>query len=145
MSPPPENVYPQEYGKPLRMSHSVVQDPCLSSEMLAQVEQAILYYNNQQDRVPYTSRYNRDTLFITKLGRSLIPKFPRDQDEKLWQYMRVLILGEEEDKAHLDPLVAKLTAHKLVNGNSNRGSKKNRSVLFAIYFCIQRTSVARGQ
>ena len=64
--PPPENVYPQEYGKPLRMAHSVVQDPCLSTEMLAQIEQAILYYNNQQDRVPYTSRYNRDTLYITE-------------------------------------------------------------------------------
>ena len=56
VQPPPENVYPQEYGKPLRMSHSVVQDPCLSAEMLAQIEQAILYYNNQQDRVPFTSR-----------------------------------------------------------------------------------------
>lgn len=56
VQPPPENIYPQEYGKPLRMSHSVVQDPCLSAEMLAQIEQAILYYNNQQDRVPFTSR-----------------------------------------------------------------------------------------
>ena len=107
----------------------VLQDPCLSTEMLSQIEGTILYYSNQQERVPYTSRYNRETLYITKLGRTLIPKFPRDQDEKLWQYMRVLILGEEGDRAHPDPLVAKLTANKIVNGNAatGRSSKHNRS------------------
>jgi len=125
--PPPENVYPQEYGKPLRMTHSVVQDPCLSTEMLSQIEGTILYYSNQQERVPYTSRYNRETLYITKLGRTLIPKFPRDQDEKLWQYMRVLILGEEGDRAHPDPLVAKLTANKIVNGNAATGRSSKHS------------------
>ena len=82
------------------------------------------YYLKDTDQ-PF--RYNLETLFITKLGRTLIPKFPRDQDEKLWQYMRLLILGEEDDKTHLDPLVAKLTNHKLINGTGSGGrSKQNR-------------------
>merc|ERR1719220_2292543 len=41
--------------------------------------------------------------------------------------MRLLILGEEDDKTHLDPLVAKLTNHKLINGTgSGARSKHNR-------------------
>ena len=45
--PPPENMYPQEYGKPLKMAHAIVTDPCLSAEVLQQIEQSILFYKGK--------------------------------------------------------------------------------------------------
>ena len=49
-------------------------------------------------------QYNSDTKFITKMGRTLLPKFPRDQDERLWKYVRVLILGSDDPDIE-DPLM----------------------------------------
>ena len=42
--PPPENGHAQEYGKPLKMAHAIVTDPCLSVEVLQQIEQCIMFY-----------------------------------------------------------------------------------------------------
>ena len=33
--------------------------------------------------------------YMTKLGKSLISKFPRDQDERLWKYIRNQVLDEK--------------------------------------------------
>jgi hypothetical protein len=38
------------------------------------------------------------------MGRTLLPKFPRDQDERLWKYIRVLILGSDDPDIE-DPLM----------------------------------------
>ncbi len=51
-----------------------------------------------------TFQYNSDTKFITKMGRTLLPKFPRDQDERLWRFIRVLILGSDDPDIE-DPLM----------------------------------------
>ena len=55
--------------------------------------------------VQFKDNYNSDTLFITKMGRTLLPKFPRDQDERLWKYIRVLLLGPSDDSDIDDPLL----------------------------------------
>ena len=39
------------------------------------------------------------------MGRTLLPKFPRDQDDRLWKYIRVLLLGEGDDADIDDPLL----------------------------------------
>ena len=39
------------------------------------------------------------------MGRTLLPKFPRDQDERLWKYIRVLLLGATDDSDIDDPLL----------------------------------------
>ena len=39
------------------------------------------------------------------MGRTLLPKFPRDQDERLWKYIRVLLLGATDDSDLDDPLL----------------------------------------
>ena len=46
------------------------------------------------------------------MGRTLLPKFPRDQDERLWKYIRVLIL-ESDDPDIEDPLMIQppMTSH----------------------------------
>ena len=89
--PPPDTI-PVEYGKPMKMEYSVVTDPCLSQEALNQITLVIQYYQSHPRRVKFVEQYNSDTKFITKMGRTLLPKFPRDQDERLWRYIRKLIL-----------------------------------------------------
>ena len=61
--------------------------------------------SDQKKTVKFKDNYNSDTLFITKMGRTLLPKFPRDQDERLWKYIRVLLLGEGDDADIDDPLL----------------------------------------
>ena len=61
--------------------------------------------SDQKKTVQFKDNYNSDTLFITKMGRTLLPKFPRDQDERLWKYIRVLLLGEGDDADIDDPLL----------------------------------------
>ena len=45
------------------------------------------------------------------MGRTLLPKFPRDQDERLWKYIRVLLLGESDDSDIDDPLLIRPPSH----------------------------------
>ena len=69
---------------------------------------ALHYYNllsGQEKKVSFKDNYNSDTLYITKMGRTLLPKFPRDQDERLWKYIRVLLLGPNDDSDIEDPLL----------------------------------------
>jgi hypothetical protein len=124
--PPPENGHAQEYGKPLKMSHAIVTDPCLSTEVLQQVEECIMFYKDQKKQVKFKDNYNSDTLFITKMGRTLLPKFPRDQDERLWKYIRVLLLGEGDDADIDDPLLIRpppmMTTHDTSSNTASLAS-----------------------
>jgi hypothetical protein len=92
--PPPENL-PNEYGKPMKMTYTKVTDPCLSQELLDQIVATIKHYTAAEGdlKVDFMKKFNSDTTFVTKMGRSLFPKFPRDQDDRLWRYIRVLLLG----------------------------------------------------
>ena len=65
----------------------------------------VIYLPDQKKTVQFKGNYNSDTLYITKMGRTLLPKFPRDQDERLWKYIRVLLLGASDDSDIDDPLL----------------------------------------
>merc|ERR1712008_185106 len=62
------------------------------------------YYLTHPQRVNFINQFNSDTKFITKMGRTLLPKFPRDQDERLWRYIRKLILSDCDTEVE-DPLL----------------------------------------
>ena len=65
--PPPENS-PQEYGKPMKMQYSVVQDPCLSQDVLDQVDSIISFYQDgEKNPVAFHEDFNSDTKLITKV------------------------------------------------------------------------------
>merc|ERR1712173_256045 len=115
--PPPDTI-PVEYGRPMKMEYSVVTDPCLSQEALNQITLVIQYYQSHPRRVKFVEQYNSDTKFITKMGRTLLPKFPRDQDERLWRYIRKLILGNEKDADLEDPLLIRPSVNG-INGSSS--------------------------
>ncbi len=104
--PPPENS-PQEYGKPMKMQHTMVQDPCLAQDILEQVDSVLEFYKEKEKNpVAFHENFNSDTKLVTKMGRSLLPKFPRDQDERLWRHIRLSCLGEEKDSSLPDPLIS---------------------------------------
>ena len=128
--PPPDTI-PVEYGKPMKMEYSVVTDPCLSQEALNQITLVIQYYQSHPRRVKFVEQYNSDTKFITKMGRTLLPKFPRDQDERLWRYIRKLILrdidSEIDDPLLIRPPVSTNGSSTTVNGSSNTTAISNAS------------------
>ncbi len=117
--PPPDTV-PPEYGKPMKMGYSLVTDPCLSQETLNLITQLVQFYKTHPRRVRFTQQFNSDTKFITKMGRTLLPKFPRDQDERLWRYIRMLILGSEDAEID-DPLLIRPPLPNGINSNSANG------------------------
>ena len=91
MFPPGENTH-QDCGKPMRMSYSAITDPCLSEEIIQQVDRVICWSRTQPSPVPLTECWRGDTSLLDKLGRSLVSKFPQDQDEQLWLYIRSQLL-----------------------------------------------------
>jgi proteasome lid subunit RPN8/RPN11 len=126
--PPPDTI-PVEYGRPLKMTYSLVTDPCLSQETLNLLTTVLLYYKTHQNRVVFADQYNSDTKFITKMGRTLLPKFPRDQDERLWRYIRMLILGDSDSDID-DPLLIRPPLPNGINGSltaTNNPSRRNSS------------------
>ena len=121
---PPAETQPNDYGRPMKMTYTKVADPCLAQELLEQVEATIRHYNAEDDlRVDFMRKFNSDTTFLTKMGRSILPKFPSDQNERLWQYMKLLILGTRHQDMD-DPLIAQY-ALVAANGNSNGYANHN--------------------
>ncbi|XP_040580727.1 MPN domain-containing protein [Lepeophtheirus salmonis] len=101
--PPPEtNNGTQEYGKPMSMIYHIVSDPCLSSEVLDTIKSVIS--NVQVDLHECVSDNKSDT-YVTRLGVTIVPKFPRDQDERLWRYIRNKLL-KPEYRGMEDPIIS---------------------------------------
>jgi len=85
--PPPENSN-QDFGKPMRMSYSAITDPCLSEEVIQQIDKTINFFDKQVKKIPFNEKYDEDQYYIEKIGKSLLSKFPQDQDEQLWKYIQ---------------------------------------------------------
>ena len=124
--PPPDTI-PVEYGRPVKMTYSVITDPCLSQETLNHITAVIQYYLSHPKRVNFVNHFNSDTKFITKMGRTLLPKFPRDQDERLWRYIRKLILNDKDTDIE-DPLLIRPPSNgNITNGNGNTSTTLNNT------------------
>ncbi|KAJ8974095.1 hypothetical protein NQ317_011614 [Molorchus minor] len=107
--PPPE-AKPNEYGRPMLMSYSVVQDSVLSPIIKSEMKKCVDYYKKEYDFVMFSERYLGNTLYIDKLKSTLISKFPRDEsDTSLWQFVRenLGISFEEKEPLLSIPSVSK--------------------------------------
>lgn len=109
MTPPPE-AKPNEYGRPMLMSYSVIQDVTFPTNVKEEMKKCAEYYKNEQDYVNFGERYLNNSLYMDKLKSTLISKFPRDESETLvWKYIKE-ILGysvEESDSLLSIPSVSK--------------------------------------
>jgi len=90
--PPAENSTSHEMGRPMRMSYSAVTDTCLSEKILQQVDKLISFFKHKSKKLFLLEAYTQTDIYIQKLGKSIIPKFPSDQDDRLWNYIQSQLL-----------------------------------------------------
>lgn len=95
--PPPETK-PNEYGRPMLMSYSVLQDMTLSTHVKDEMQKCVDYYSKEPDYVQFTDRYTTTTTFLEKLKATLSSKFPRDQSELgVWNSIKETIGYSKEE------------------------------------------------
>ncbi|KAK3931366.1 MPN domain-containing protein [Frankliniella fusca] len=98
VAPPPENK-PLEYGKPMLMNYSIVQDNNLHPDVLKEMTALIEFYKDMHDFIDFNKVYKSELTYLEKLKATLSPKFPRDQtDGVLWGFIRQLVTPGSEEK-----------------------------------------------
>lgn len=127
MIPPPETK-PNEYGRPMLMSYSVLQDMALTTNVKEEMQKCVDYYKKEPDFIQFTDRYTTTTTYLEKLKATLSSKFPRDQSElTLWNSLKEMLGCTKEESDSLlsipnitkgSPLLSGLTAPS-VSLNSN--------------------------
>ncbi|KAK9692677.1 Restriction Enzyme Adenine Methylase Associated [Popillia japonica] len=96
--PPPESK-PNEYGRPMLMSYSVVQDALLSPFVKNEIKKCVDYYKKHSDFINFSERYNNASTYIDKLRTTLVSKFPREENETiLWSHIREMLGCPSESK-----------------------------------------------
>ncbi|KAK4879501.1 hypothetical protein RN001_007647 [Aquatica leii] len=96
--PPPE-AKPNEYGRPMLMSYSVVQDSILTTSVMDEMKKCAQYYQKEKDFIQFLDKFNATTTYIEKLKTTLSSKFPRDQSETtLWSFVRDILGCSYVDK-----------------------------------------------
>lgn len=109
--PPPENK-PNEYGRPMLMSYSVVQDTVLPSSVMEEMKKCVKYYKNEKTFVNFASKYQGNTTYLEKFKATLSSKFPRDQsDGVLWGFIKEVIGYTGEDPTLKTTLLAVPSVH----------------------------------
>ncbi|XP_049822589.1 MPN domain-containing protein CG4751 isoform X2 [Aethina tumida] len=123
--PPPETK-PNEYGRPMLMSYSVIQDTVLNEQIKDEMKRCVEYYQKDPDYINFTDRYISTTLYIDKLKSTLLSKFPRDERESVfWRFIRELLGCCLEEKESLLSIPSVSKASQLlppVSLGSNFGS-----------------------
>lgn len=124
--PPPETK-PNEYGRPMLMSYSVIQDSILTPYIKDEMKNCVDYYKHENDFIHFTEYYISSTTYIDKLKTTLVSKFPRDESEtELWKSIREYlgVTTEEKDTLLSIPNVSKssqllpnLNAHVSLNSS----------------------------
>uniref|UniRef100_A0A182P9P1 MPN domain-containing protein n=1 Tax=Anopheles epiroticus TaxID=199890 RepID=A0A182P9P1_9DIPT len=96
--PPPENR-PAEYGRPMLMSYTLVQDETLSEDVKEEMMLTVDYYKQfKRELINFQSLYINDVPYIEKLRKSLTPRFPRDSiSGHFWNWIRELLGLEPEE------------------------------------------------
>ncbi|KAJ1519827.1 hypothetical protein ONE63_004073 [Megalurothrips usitatus] len=98
VAPPPENK-PLEYGKPMLMNYSVVQDNNLHPDVLKEMADLVDFYKDMHDFIDFNKVYKSELTYLEKLKATLNPKFPRDQtDGSLWGFIRQLVTPGSEER-----------------------------------------------
>ncbi|KAL0273752.1 UNVERIFIED_CONTAM: hypothetical protein PYX00_006358 [Menopon gallinae] len=95
--PPPENKI-HEYGKPMMMSYSVVQDQSISHEVLLEMKKCADFYKPEKDYIRFNEVLKGSTTYIEKLKASLSSKFPlnHQKGDALWSFVKDVISTSNE-------------------------------------------------
>ncbi|XP_046404491.1 MPN domain-containing protein-like isoform X2 [Ischnura elegans] len=89
--PPPESR-PHEYGKPMLMNYTVVQDQFLSQDALNEMKRCADFYRGEPDFINFTEKFRGNITYLDKLKATLSSKFPREHsDGMLWTFVKDLV------------------------------------------------------
>lgn len=106
---PPPDSKPNEYGRPMLMSYSVIQDSVFIQNIKDEMTKCVEYYKKEKDYVNFNDKYIGSTTYGDKLKSTLNSKFPRDPNESIWQFIKELLgyTVEENDNLLSIPSVSK--------------------------------------
>uniref|UniRef100_UPI00398E5D2F MPN domain-containing protein n=1 Tax=Pristiophorus japonicus TaxID=55135 RepID=UPI00398E5D2F len=76
--PPPEQK-PNDYGVPMEVEMTYVQDTFLTSDVLHEMMLLLEYYKAAPDIVKFKDKWNEETTYLDKIKGSLANKTPKDQ------------------------------------------------------------------
>ncbi|XP_032902486.1 MPN domain-containing protein isoform X2 [Amblyraja radiata] len=76
--PPPEQK-PNDYGMPMEVEMTYVQDTFLTSDVLHEMMLLLEYYKTASDIVKFKDKWNEQTTYLDKVKGSLANKTPKDQ------------------------------------------------------------------
>ncbi|XP_071447256.1 MPN domain-containing protein-like isoform X2 [Hetaerina americana] len=89
--PPPESR-PHEYGRPMLMNYTVVQDQFLSQDALNEMKRCADFYKSEPDFINFTEKFRGNITHLDKLKATLSSKFPREHsDGMLWTFVKDLV------------------------------------------------------
>ncbi|XP_051893736.1 MPN domain-containing protein isoform X2 [Pristis pectinata] len=77
--PPPEQK-PNDYGIPMEVEMTYVQDTFLTSDVLHEMMLLLEYYKTAPDVVKFKDKWNEETTYLDKVKGSLANKTPKDQN-----------------------------------------------------------------
>lgn len=104
--PPPENK-PNEYGRPMLMSYSVIQDNVLPPSTMEEMKKCVDYYKKEKTFINFANRFDGSTTYLEKFKTTLSSKFPREQsDGVLWGFIKEIIGYTGEDTTDNTTLLA---------------------------------------
>lgn len=113
----------------MRMSYSAITDPCLSEEVIQQIDKTIAFFQKQSKKIPFNEKYDDEQYYINKIGKSLVSKFPQDQDDQLWRYiqsqlMKGLELPDTPNNTNTNGPHPETINHAVINGRKNSGEEE---------------------
>ncbi|KAL7648122.1 UNVERIFIED_CONTAM: hypothetical protein RMT77_000023 [Armadillidium vulgare] len=88
--PPPENK-PLEYGRPMSMQFTVVQDAFIPKEALLHMSEVVKYYKDARDAVELTDIFENKYTYWHKLKSSLKGRVPKDHYQPLIEFLMKVI------------------------------------------------------
>ncbi|KAJ3652301.1 hypothetical protein Zmor_018279 [Zophobas morio] len=120
--PPPETK-PNEYGRPMLMSYSVIQDSLITTNVKEEIKRCVEYYKKERDFINFNERYLNNNLYIDKLKNTLLSKFPRDENETvLWCFIKDAVGHHTEENDCLLSIPSISKSPLLPNLNSSLSS-----------------------
>lgn len=89
--PPPESR-PHEYGRPMLMNYTVVQDQFLSQDALNEMKRCADFYKGEPDFIQFNEKFRGNITYLDKLKATLSSKFPREHSNgMLWTFVKDLV------------------------------------------------------
>ncbi|KAG8224950.1 hypothetical protein J437_LFUL005658 [Ladona fulva] len=118
--PPPESR-PHEYGRPMLMNYSVIQDQFLSQDALNEMKRCADFYRGEPDFIQFSEKFKGNITYMEKLKATLSSKFPREHSNgMMWSFVKDLItpvattcIAPKQEGSHSSSSTAKSTSEVL--------------------------------